>query len=469
MATMDFSIVNVALPTLAREFDASPDTVLWATLTGSLVATGLTLTAGRLGDIFGRKPVYLAGWVIFTVGMAATGAAQTIGQLIAMRVVQAIGVALALGNGNAIVVEGFPERERGRALGTTGAVVGAGLMSGPILGGLILSVFDWRALFYVRVPIGLIALTLALIFVRRTPVVAGTRRLDIAGAIMLFLTLVAAILAVNRGQAWGWTSPAILGLFAVSAASLALFVVVERRAPSPVVSLALFRIRAFTASVLSLVLNFGGQAAVTLLMPFYLIQVRGLSTARAGIVIGTVPAMMLVLSPLSGYLADRFASRYQPAAGAALVGLGLLSLATLGLETPLALVVVRLALVGLGTALFQAPNSSTIMNSVPRDRLGTASASVATARNIGNATGIALMGTIMVAVASTEAGTEGTRVDDLPVSALLAGIRVAFVVAAAVSSVAIVTSLLRGTTVRRPEEQEAGALQPTVVATPQTR
>src|SRR5215207_210569 len=122
MATMDFSIVNVALPTLAGEFAAPADTVLWVTLIGSLTATGLTLTAGRLGDIFGRKRIYLAGWVIFTVGMGVAGLAQTIAQLIALRAVQSVGVALALGNGNAIVVDGFPTSERGRALGITGAV-----------------------------------------------------------------------------------------------------------------------------------------------------------------------------------------------------------------------------------------------------------------------------------------------------------------------------------------------------------
>jgi len=134
MATMDFSIVNVALPTLSREFDRSPDTVVWATLISSLVVTGITLTAGRVGDLYGRKRVYITGWMIFTVGMAIAGFAQTIEQLIAFRFFQAIGVSLAMANGNAIVTDAFPPEERGQALGTTGSVVGAGLMSGPIIG-----------------------------------------------------------------------------------------------------------------------------------------------------------------------------------------------------------------------------------------------------------------------------------------------------------------------------------------------
>jgi MFS family permease len=212
--------------------------------------------------------------------------------------------------------------------------------------------------------------------------------------------------------------------------------------------------------VASLVFSFGGQAAVTLLMPFYLIQARGLSTAEAGIVIGTVPALMLLVSPFSGYLADRTGSGYQAAVGAALVSLGLLSLATLGAETPLALVMGRLAIVGLGTALFQAPNSSAIMGSVPRERLGTASASVATARNIGNASGLALAGTLLVVVAARQAGVEGVRADELPPDALLAGIRAAFLAAAAVSSLAIVTALLRGGASARAETDQEIERQP---------
>ncbi len=460
MATMDFSIVNVALPELARRFNTTPDTVIWATLIGSLTATGLTLTAGRMGDLYGRKRIYLAGWAIFTIGMGAAGLAQSIGQLIALRAVQSVGVALALGNGNAIVVEAFPGSERGRALGTTGAIVGAGLMTGPILGGLILHAFDWRALFYLRVPIGVAAFVLALLMVRSSAPAEGARRLDIAGAVTLFLALGASLLAVNRGQAWGWSSPTILTLFAVGFAALVAFIRIESRVPSPVVSLALFRIRIFAASVLSLVLNFGGQAAVTFLMPFYLIQVRGASTARTGLVIGTVPAMMLAFSPLSGYLADRFASRYQPAVGVALVSLGLLSLATLGPDTPLLLVMARLVLIGLGTAAFQAPNSSAIMNSVPPERLGTASASVATARNIGNASGLALTGTILVTVASARAGVEGVRIDQLPVPALLAGIRTGFAVSAAISALAIISSALRGRATRHTERPPVAETPP---------
>ena len=454
MATMDFSIVNIALPTLSKDFDAPPDTVVWASLTSSLVVTGLTLTAGRAGDLFGRKLIYVAGWVIFTIGMAIAPFAQSIEQLIALRFVQAVGTALAIANGNALVTSAFPASQRGRALGTTGAIVGAGLMSGPIFGGLILAGFDWQALFYLRVPIGVVALSLAILLIRGGERSAsGERRLDIPGALTLFVALSSVLLAVNRGQSWGWTSPAILGLFAVGGLSLAAFLFIESRSASPVVSLALFKVRTFSISVLSLMLNFAGQSAVTFLMPFYLTRVHDYSTARAGMVIATVPLMMLLLSPLSGYVADRYAFRHQTTLGLVIVVLGLVSLASLGENTPMAWIMARLAVVGIGTSIFMSPNSSMVMGSVPPTQLGTASASVATSRNIGNAVGLAISSAVVVGVAASVSGLDGVRTDQLPPAALLDGIRAAFLVAAGVSSIAVVASLFRtGSAVPAPTE-----------------
>lgn len=451
MATMDFSIVNIALPTLGREFDRPPDVVVWATLTSSLVVTGLTLTAGRAGDLFGRKRIYVAGWVIFTLGMAIAPFAQTIEQLIAMRFFQAIGTALAIANGNAIVTAAFPANERGRALGTTGAIVGAGLMSGPILGGLILSLLDWHAIFYLRVPIGLIAMSLALLIIRESEGEApGQRRIDVPGALLLFATLSTALLAVNRGSTWGWGSPVILALFAVSVVSLVLFLRVESRTTSPVVSLALFKVRSFSVSILSLMLNFMGQSAVTFLMPYYLTRVHDYGTARAGLVIAAVPLMMLILSPVSGLVSDRRGFRHQTTAGLVLVSLGLFSLATLGADSPMWQIMARLAVIGIGTSIFMSPNSSAVMGSVPPSKLGTASASVATSRNIGNAVGLAISSAVLVAVASGAAGVSGVRADQLPPDALLDGVRAGFLVAGCLSAVAVVASLaLRPKAARR--------------------
>jgi EmrB/QacA subfamily drug resistance transporter len=462
MATMDLSIVNIALPTLGREFNRPPDTVVWATLTSSLVVTGLTLTAGRAGDLFGRKRIYVTGWVVFTLGMAVAPFARDIGQLVALRFVQSIGTALAIANGNALVTAAFPPSQRGRALGTTGAVVGGGLMSGPIFGGLILDALGWQAIFYLRVPIGVVATGLAVWLIRETATQsAGQRRLDVPGAVTLFAALSGILLAVNRGQSWGWSSPGVVALLAGGVACLAVFLRVEMRATSPVISLALFRVRAFSVSILSLVLNFAGQSAVTFLMPFYLTRVHDFGTARAGVVIATVPFMMLLFSPVSGYVSDKYGLRHQTTLGLAVVVVGLFLLATLEADTPMALIMARLAVVGLGTAIFASPNSSTVMGSVPADQLGTASASVATGRNIGNALGLGIASAVLVGVASSSAGLQGTvRADQLPPEALLDGIKVAFLVAGGVSLVAVVASAFRPGRMATAEAEQAVRRQP---------
>lgn len=446
MATMDFSIVNVALPTFAREFDRSPDTVVWATLISSLVVTGLTLTAGRAGDLYGRRRVYLAGWAIFTAGMAAASVAATFEQLILTRLIQAVGVSLAIANGNAIVTEAFPPEQRGQALGTTGAVVGAGLMSGPILGGLILEFFSWPAIFALRVPIGLIAIALAWALIRpsQPPHAPAARRMDLPGAFTLFLALSAGILAVNRAQAWGWDAPRILALAVLTIAAFLAFLRIEARSPSPVVALTLFRARAFSVGVSSLALSFAGQSAVTFLLPFYLQEVRGFSTGQVGLLVATVPCMMLLLSPISGRVSDRYRFTHQATLGIALVSLGLLSLATISATMPVVGIVARLALIGIGASIFMSPNSAAIMNSVPPDRLGTASASVATARNIGNAVGLALASAVLVAVATASAGFSAARVADLPDTAIVDGVRAAFLAAGLFSATAVLASLFRG-------------------------
>ncbi|MGH2611153.1 MAG: MFS transporter, partial [Tepidiformaceae bacterium] len=337
-------------------------------------------------------------------------------------------------------------------------VVGAGLMSGPILGGLILEFFEWRALFYLRVPIGLIAMAMAFLLIRESEAPAEQqRRLDIPGAVAIFFSISTALLAVNRGREWGWGSPAILALFAVSAFALFMVIRIESQVESPVLSLALFKVRSFSAGVGSLALSFLGQSAVTFLLPFYLIRVRDYSTAQTGLVIATVPCCMLLLSPFSGWVSDRHGFRHQPTLGIALVSLGLLSLATLEESTPVPLIVARLALIGVGTSIFMSPNSSQIMGSVPRTMLGTASASVATSRNVGNAAGLALASAVFTTVAFSSAGISGIEAEDLPTGALLDGIRAAFLAAGLVSLLAIVASTMRE---KRPAVVLAPALTP---------
>jgi len=452
MGTMDFSIINVALPTLSDEFNRPPDIVIWASLTAALVSTGLTLTAGRAGDLFGRKRIYLTGWSVFGIGLALASFATNIETLITFRAIQAIGVSMSVGTGSAIITQAFPDNERGKALGIIGSVVGAGLMTGPIVGGILLGFGDWRALFYLRIPIVLLAFGLAAWMIRddrnddRLP-----GKLDIPGAITLFVFISTALLAVNRGQGWGWTSPQVLGLFAVSVASFVAFIRIEARSASPVLSLDLFKRRAFSVAVGALILTFLGQAAGIFLMPFYLVEVRGYSTVQMGLILSTIPLMMLLLSTYSGQISDRRGFRHQTTLGVLIVAAGLLTLSTLDEATTAPFIMARLSLIGIGASIFGSPNSSDVMGSVPRSMLGTASASLATGRNVGTAAGLAIAGAVLVTVATSSAGIDTIdNAKDLPASALLDGIRAAFLVASGLSLLGAIASATRPATVRPP-------------------
>lgn len=451
LATMDTSIVNIAMPSLAQVFHTSPNTALWVSLAYVLTTTGLTLTIGRLGDLLGRKRIYVTGFAIFTVGLALAAAAQSLPQLIAARIFQAIGAASIMANGTAIITAVFPPHERGRAIGVNSAVVGAGLMSGPLIGGLLLDTAGWRAIFWLRIPIGLAALATSWVVLRHSRPKVTNRRLDVPGAVALFVALTALLVAVNRGQTWGWTSPPIVVLAVIGLAALIAFLWIESHTDSPIVVLSLFRERLLAASVLSLMLSFVAQASVSFLLPFYLSRVLGFSALETGLTMISVPVLMLLASPFAGLLSDRFGPHLLATAGVVLTTAALFWLSTLEGDTSTALVIARLLLLGAGGALFQAPNSSAIMGMMPRSMLGTGAATIATARNIGTSSGLALAGAVFVAAA---AGRPGDAITSFAPEAVLTGIRAALLTAAIISLTAVAASLMRGVPGRQPSEGE---------------
>lgn len=450
IAATDFSVLTIALPHLSEDFQRPPHTVVWVVLGPALLSTALTLSAGRVGDTYGRKRVYLAGWVIFTVATLFAGFSSNIWQLIAARVVQAVGVALSMANGNAIITDVFPEAERARAVGPIGAVVGAGVAAGSLVGALIVHFLSWQAIFYLTLPPALAAMLLALFFVPESRSEIAIRRPDVAGSLAIFTALGSLFIAANRGEMWGWTAPSTLALIAIGAIAVLALLAIESRSPSPVVHPALLKTRSFSFSFSSLALNLTGQGALTFLLPLYLMTVRGFSAMHTGLVVITIPAIVLALSHHSGYVADRFAFRYQSTIGLALVSVGLLSLATLHTGSSLLSVIVRLAIVGIGAAISLSPTSSAIMGSVHRQMLGTASATVLTARNVGSALGLAVSSTLLVAVASRESSLKGLSASEIPAQDLLLALRVCFVVAAVFPALGIITAVCRGPLTRAP-------------------
>jgi len=397
ITALDASIIPIALPKLGEVFHAGPATVLWVFLIYLLAGTGLMLTIGRAGDILGRKRVYTTGCILFTLGLGLCALAQNITQLILFRLIESIGAAMIVALGIAIITASFPPWERGKALGILSAVVGVGLMLGPVLGGFLIDTLGWPSIFYVRLPIAVIGLALAWIMLREQPSAKSSNRFDLWGSLTLFGFLSCLLLAVNQGDLRGWTSFFVLALGTAAVAFLFLFLAVERRTAEPVVDLGLFRQRLFAAATGSHLLFYMAIIIVAFLMPFYLIQSAGYSSSMAGVLLITTPLLAVIVAPLSGRLYDRLGSFVLCFAGLGLTGLGLFLLSGLNSASTTGDVVLRLAVMGLGMGLFVAPNTSAIMGVVAQQRLGTASAMIATVRQIGMAIGLAIAGAIFVA------------------------------------------------------------------------
>jgi len=449
MGTLDFSIVNISLPRLTEVFDTELSVVLWVTVAYLLVSVGLVLTLGKVGDLFGRKRVYVLGMALFTVGLVLCWASQGIVQLILSRIVQAVGAAMTVALSNAIVTAAFPDQERGKALGILGAVVSAGLLSGPMLGGFLLDTLDWRSIFYVRIPVGIIGVVMGWALLKEQRGVSTAVKFDWGGAGTLFGGLSCLLLFFNLGGTRGFMSTPALTLGVSAVVLLASFVVIERRASQPILSLNLFQNRIFASGIVSMGVMFIAISATTLLMPFYLIAGLGRSQAQAGLLLPVIPLTSLVIGPLSGWLSDKIGSRILCTIGTALISLALYLLSRLGTESTTLEIVLRFVVMGLGLGMFSSPNNSSIMGSVPRESLSTGSAMIATMRQVGMASGFAIAGAIFTArqfVHTTRLAGD-LAPDMVDTLSLVSAFQDSLLFAAILCSVAIITSWVRG---RRP-------------------
>ncbi len=457
MATLDGSIVNVALPAMQNDFRIDLTTIEWVVVAYLLVVGCLLLPFGRLGEVLTFKRVYLLGFTVFTLASVCCGASPNVAGLVGFRVVQAVGAAMIMAMGPAIVARTFPASERGRALGLNAISVSIGLSLGPALGGILTQVATWRAIFLINAPIGLLAIVWAArVLPAETP--GKGQSFDVRGATLSGVALLALLLALSEGERWGWTSPAIIGLLIAFVVLGTAFIGAERGSIQPMIDLALFRIRPFSAGLVSVVVAFSGLFTATFLLPFLLQQGSGLSPIEAGLLLTPVPITMALVAPFSGAASDRFGPRILASAGMAIMALGLLSLTQLPVDFALPDLVWRLVLLGLGQGMFMSPNSSAVLGSVPRSRLGTASGTLAQMRVNGQTLGIAVGGAIVATrlpVHLTELGS-GTPSTALRSVALAGAIHDAFAVAAVVCCVGIITSLVRGSS--RPGRTEPAAL-----------
>jgi EmrB/QacA subfamily drug resistance transporter len=403
LATLDGSIVNIALPVMERELHTEFAVIQWVVLGYLLTIVALMLSIGRLSDMFGKKPLYVTGFIIFTIGSGLCGISNGIEMLIAFRIFQALGAVMILALGAAIVTEAFPPSERGKALGINGLIVSLGAISGPTFGGLILGSLSWHWIFFVNLPIGLIGFLISLKYIPldRPP---GGQRFDFQGAVTLFVSLLSLLIGLTLGQQQGFNALPVLGLFAIFIIGLITFIILEKRSAEPMIDLGLFENSLFSINLITGFMTFVASAGTILLMPFFLENVLKMETRTAGLLLGTVPLTMGIIAPLAGSLSDRFGTRRLTLIGLVVLLIGYIAVSSLNESTPPLGYVLRFVPIGLGMGIFQSPNNSAIMGNAPPNRMGVASGLLSLTRTIGQTIGIAILGAMWAGWVSTLSG-----------------------------------------------------------------
>jgi EmrB/QacA subfamily drug resistance transporter len=396
MANLDNTAVNVALPMIQRSLSASVSGLQWVVAAYTLVFATLMLSAGRAGDLFGRRRVFLAGLATFTAASLACALSTTLGLLIAFRAIQGAGAAMLLPTSLAIITHTYPDPvKRARAIGAWAGIAGVALGLGPVLGGVLTDAAGWEWVFVINVPIGAAALVLGARHIResRDP---APRSIDAPGQLLAVVCVGTLTYALIDGHNQGWGSAPIVALFAVAACALAAFLVVERRSASPMLDLTTFRRPAFrVGNIVVLTVGFG-LFGMFFFLSLFLQQVQGLTPIGAALRILPMSLCVMVAAPVAGQIAARRGSTLPVVAGLTLSAIGMLAFLAIGARSPYIAYVWSLLAIGTGIGMTLAPNATSVMGAVPPERAGMAAATLNMSRELGGNLGIAVLGAILV-------------------------------------------------------------------------
>ncbi|HEX3039360.1 MAG TPA: MFS transporter [Caproiciproducens sp.] len=446
MSALDSSVVNVVLPVIQSSYGVSLSAAGWVVIAYLLVISSLLLTFGRLSDLYGHRRIYIAGFAVFTAGSLLCGLSASILMLIAFRVLQALGAGMMFSAGPAIITDAVPENVRGRALSVTAVAVAVALCSGPVLGGILAELAGWQSIFFINVPIGLVGTFLA---ARNIPKddkkVSG--RFDILGSVMIFAALILILTPLDLLGKENLNPVLFYGMLAAGILAGIGFVFYEKKVEQPILNIALFKSRVFAAGNFAAVFNFMAQNIMIFLAPFYLERLRLFSPATAGMLYMPMPLATLLIAPVSGIASDRYDSRYLCSGGMAVMAGGLVMLSYLKADTPVWYIVTAMALAGLGSGMFQTPNNSAVMGSVPAEYRGTASGVLATMRNTGMVLGVAVSGALFSLNynrAGLLYGAQGLKAAELQQASFLYALHFTFLTAAGVALLSMLVSLKKG-------------------------
>ncbi len=398
MPMLDNLVVNVAMPTIQRRLGAGISELQWIIDAYTLAFAAFMLTGGTLGDIYGRKRLFTTGLAVFSLGSLACAMSSNIHELIAFRIIQGLGGALILPGSLAIITANFQGRERGAAIGIWSAISGLAIAIGPLIGGYLVQYVSWESIFFINVPIGVVAIGLTLAVVPESKDTSGKRRLDIRGAVTGTLGLFFLVYATIEGNPRGWSNWLIIVSYALSAALLIAFWSMERRSKAPMLPLRFFRNRTFSAGVAVAACVFFSLFGVMFFFSLYLQNVKGYSPIGAGERLLPLTVMILLVAPIAGQLSDRFGSRWLMASGTLVLAAGLAMFLGVGSSAPYAtLILPAMVVISTGIALTLSPMSAAIMGSQDPTQAGIASAVQTTSQQTGGVAGVALLGALITA------------------------------------------------------------------------
>lgn len=444
LSIMDGGMIAIGLPGMIDGLDTNASLIVWISLAFFMGSTAPLLPLARVADAFGRKRMYLWGALIVAAGLAFSAASQDVTQLIVARVATAIGSSMIVANDNALLTQAFPASERGRAQGVINMAFGLGIGLGFLLGGVLVDILGWRALFWSRVPAQIVLAILVWRFIKDDLAGSigstGGYKIDYAGVALLTVVMVGGLLAINQAGKLGFSSLIVLVAVGVTVLSAAILLFAERRAAFPIIQLKLFSNRVFSSGVGAQFFVQIAHGGWNFLAPFLLITGIGHSATFAGLMILPFHIIRLVLSPVSGAMADKFGTRLPSVIGHLILLGGLLAITRLGPDASVWQQMVAIAIGGAGLSIFLPANNSAIMGFVPRDSLSIASGFLATSRAIGSSIGVALA----AAIYARNVGPGATQLSGAVSGAVVTAVGDGIIVVCVVSAVGVLAIWVRG-------------------------
>ena len=459
LATVNSGTLIIALPDLERSLHTSLLELVWVILVYMIASTVLVLSAGRLSDQFGRKKAYICGFVVFAFASLGAGFAGSGTELIVWRILQGIGGAFLFANAAAIVTDAFPREQLGLAMGTNTMVAAVGLVIGPVLGGALVAI-SWHWVFWFNVPFALAGSLWAFLILRELTGRSEDRSFDFPGTLTFLIGLTGLVLGVSKGGISGWSSPVVIGSLIAAAVFLPLFVVIERHSASPMLDLTIFKSRLFSAAAAAAFINGLSRFALMFLFVFYFQGVQGNSPVLAGLKLAPLALGMLISSPLAGIWADRRGSRGMAVMGMLVTALGLGLMTSLDRDTSYWAPGIFMMLVGIGSGMFNSPNTAAMMGAVPAHRRGIAAGARVLVQNTGAVLSIAFV--IAVVTASVPKSTLfavfsglANHITNAQLTPFIANMHTALWCLCGISLVGAVVAAARPSESRAPVESEA--------------